>query len=75
MEFNCNELGALFVLPTEDDSASNHEVEEVVSSTKEKKASKKGGRPSVVSKFPQIPAVSTAFIKNNGYKAQEKQWV
>ena len=46
----------------------------VVSSSKENKETKKGGRPSVVTKFPQIPAVSTEFIKNNGYIKHRKDY-
>ena len=67
MEFNCNEMDTLFGLPTEDASRSDHGVDEVVSSSKEKKERKKGGRSSVVSKFPQIPAVFHGIHK--------KQWV
>ena len=38
-----------------------------------KETSTKGGQPSIVSKFPDIPEIVSEYIKRNGYKAQERR--
>ena len=73
MEFNCDELDLLFGLTKEPVTQSKNDEEVKIETNTERKPGKKGGRPSVVSKFPEIPTVATEFIKNNGYRAQERR--
>ena len=72
MELNCDELDLLFGLTKEPVIQSKNDEEVKIRTNTESKPGKKGGRPSLVSKFPEIPMVTTEFIKNDGYRAQER---
>ena len=68
IDFHNKELDALFKIC---------DTGEKIPSAKEPKSvnakSDKGGRKSILDKFPDIPVIATDFIKASGFKAQEKR--
>ena len=64
--FDCEELDSLLKNRTDDKA-----IPEAKQPTKRNKSGK-GGRKSMLDRFPNIPDIATEFIKVNGFKGQEK---
>ena len=79
LDFNCSELDELFGVKHSEQESQEDLVGSLENANSgneiktQQKRGRSGGRPSVISKFPEIPTVATEFIKLNGYQAQERR--
>ena len=79
LDFNCSELDELFGVKHSEQESQEDQVGSLENANSgneiktQQKRGRSGGRPSVISKFPEIPTVATEFIKLNGYQAQERR--
>ena len=71
--YRCDEIDELLRDDETPETPVQNEIHLKKKNKEKKESSAKPGCKSIVEQFPNIPEITTEFIKKNGYKAQERR--